>query len=146
MPRRFLHVEFSPAFLLLLLVSLLPAAGQTAAIPPLTIRGVGVATAPLGGQWQFHTGDHPSWAAPDFDDSGWEPIGVDESWGAQSHFGYTGSAWYRRHITFDPVPGANTDLALFLPPVDDALTVTRLETGVESTTLLMAPELVSATG
>src|SRR5271156_5215213 len=120
MPRRFLHVEVSPVFLLLLLVSLLPAAAQSAAIPPLVIEGVGRATAPLDGQWQFHTGDNSGWAAPDLDDSGWEAIGVDKSWGAQSHFGYTGYAWYRRHVTFAPVPGANTDLAIFLPPTDDA--------------------------
>jgi Stage II sporulation protein E (SpoIIE) len=120
MPRRFLYVKVSPVFLLFLFVSALSAAARSAVIPPLTIQGVGAATAPLGGQWQFHTGDNPGWAAPDFDDSAWEPIGVDKSWGAQSHFGYTGSAWYRRHITFDPVAGANTDLGLFLPPIDDA--------------------------
>ena len=62
----------------------------------------------------------PGWAAPDLDDSAWESIAVDKSWGAQSHFGYTGFAWYRRHLTLVPVAGANTDLALFLPPIDDA--------------------------
>jgi hypothetical protein len=120
MPRRFLHVKSSPVFLLFLFVSVLSTAARSAVIPPLTIQGVGLATAPIDGEWQFHTGDDPGWAATGLDDSSWEPIAVDKSWGAQSHFGYTGYAWYRRHITFAPVPGANTDLAIFLPAVDDA--------------------------
>ena len=120
MPRRFLHVKWSPVFLSVLFIPLLSTAAQSAIIPPLTIQGVGVATAPLDGQWQFHTGDDPGWAAPDLDDSSWEPISADKSWGAQSHFGYTGYAWYRRHITFAPVPGAGMDLAIFVPPVNDA--------------------------
>jgi Stage II sporulation protein E (SpoIIE) len=84
---------------------------------------VGNATALLDGQWQFHTGDNLAWASPDLDDSGWGAIGVDKSWGAQGHFGYTGYAWYRRHLTLTPVAGAKTDLALFFPPVDDAYEV-----------------------
>jgi hypothetical protein len=87
---------------------------------PLVVQGLGEATMPLNGTWQFHTGDDPSWASPTLDDSKWEGIQVDKTWGAQTHFGYTGYAWYRRHIDFVPVVGAPPNLAILLPPVDDA--------------------------
>ena len=74
----------------------------------------------LNGFWQFHTGDDPRWASPSFDDSRWEPITVSDSWGNQEHSGYTGFAWYRRHLKISLVPGANTAYALLIPPVDDA--------------------------
>jgi hypothetical protein len=86
---------------------------------PLIVRGLGDATAPLGGVWQFHTGDDPAWSSPTLDDSKWEGILADKPWGMQTHFGYTGYAWYRRHIDFVSVPGAAPDLAVILPPVDD---------------------------
>jgi hypothetical protein len=86
----------------------------------LVVLGVGNATAQLGGKWQFKTGDDMAWAAPEFDDSGWEKIGVDNPWGAQTHFGYTGYGWYRRRIDFAPVAGADPDLALEMPTVEDA--------------------------
>lgn len=100
------------------------ASSAVAATPaPLVVQGLGEATAPLGGTWQFHTGDDPAWASPTFDDSKWEGIQADKTWGAQTHFGYTGYAWYRRHIDFVPVAGAAPDLAIMLPPVDDAYEV-----------------------
>ncbi len=39
-------------------------------------------------------------------------------WGAQQHFDYTGYAWYRRHVDFVPVAGADTQIAITLPVVD----------------------------
>ena len=84
----------------------------------LVVQGLGKFTAELGGKWQFKTGDDMAWASPEFDDSGWEKIGVDRGWGTQGHFGYTGYAWYRRHIDFVPVAGAPPDLALFIQLVN----------------------------
>jgi hypothetical protein len=100
-------------------------AHAAAGIPPapLNVDQLGQGVVALDGEWQFHLGDDPSWASPTLDDSGWEQIAVDKPWGAQTHFGYTGYAWYRRHINFAPLPGTSADLALMLPPIDDVYEV-----------------------
>jgi hypothetical protein len=90
------------------------------AISTLNLEGLGKGTAPLGGPWQFKTGDDMSWVAPGLDDSKWEQISADAPWGAQTHPNYTGFAWYRRHIHITTAPGASPNLALYLPPVQDA--------------------------
>jgi hypothetical protein len=90
---------------------------------PLNVEGLGKGAIALDGDWQFHLGDEPAWASPTLDDSNWERLGVDKPWGAQTHFGYTGYAWYRRHVNFLPVPGVQSDLALLLPPINDAYEV-----------------------
>ncbi len=90
---------------------------------PLTVEGLGKGMVPLDGDWQFHLGDNPEWASPNLDDAGWEQIKVDKPWGQQTHFGYTGYAWYRRHINFVPVPGVQSNLDLLLPPINDAYEV-----------------------
>jgi hypothetical protein len=124
---RLLHRKVSPVLLLLSLTLVVAHAeappATTAASAPLTVTGLGNSTVPLGGKWQLHLGDDPSWASPALDDSGWEPIAVDKSWGAQTHFNYTGYAWYRRHIDFVPVIGAMPDIGLLLPPVQDVYEV-----------------------
>ena len=71
-------------------------------------------------KYDLRTGDDLGWAAPGLDDSRWEQIGADATWGAQTHPNYTGYAWYRRHIHITTAPGASPDLALYLPPVEDA--------------------------
>jgi hypothetical protein len=38
----------------------------------------------VGGNWHFHTGDDLAWAQAGFDDSGWEQLRGDTTWGAQS--------------------------------------------------------------
>jgi hypothetical protein len=108
------------AFLVFLALSL--HAQQPAAQPQsaLIIQGLGQGQVKLNGFWQFHTGDDPRWASPSFDDSRWEPITASDSWGNQEHSGYTGFAWYRRHLKISLVPGAHTAYALLIPPVDDA--------------------------
>lgn len=88
--------------------------------PVLAVEGLGQGAIPLDGAWQFHTGDNPAWASPSFDDSGWESIQVNGPWGGQSHPGYTGYAWYRRHLQITTVAGSQTKYALLMPPVDDA--------------------------
>jgi hypothetical protein len=65
--------------------------------------GTGVVT--LSGQWRFHTSDAMAWADPTLDDTQWETIKADATWGAQTHPGHTGYAWYRRQIEIDHVTG-----------------------------------------
>jgi hypothetical protein len=120
MIRRILQGKLLPAFVFLVFATLVAAAAPP---EPLNIHGLGKGTVALDGDWQFHLGDNPAWASPALDDSGWERIGVDKPWGYQTHFGYTGYAWYRRHVNFLPVAGVDSDLALLLPPIDDAYEV-----------------------
>ena len=77
----------------------------------------GTGSVAVGGKWQFHTGDNLAWANPAYNDSGWEQLRGDEPWGAQTHPGYTGVAWYRKRIE---VTGSAGKLAILIPPVDDA--------------------------
>jgi len=98
-----------------------PAFGAT--VPPastLVLDGLGKGTAPLDGPWQFRLGDDKAWAAPGLDDSQWEQLSGEKTWGAQSHPSYEGFAWYRLRISLTPAPGASPDFALMLPGVDDA--------------------------
>ncbi len=83
------------------------------------IAGLGRGTIALDGEWKFHPGDDPAWAAPNFDDSAWQQIQVGRSWESQGHPGYTGFAWYRRRITL-PTNASGLRLALYLPQVDSA--------------------------
>jgi serine phosphatase RsbU (regulator of sigma subunit) len=121
MVRRILPGKWLPAFVFLVMASAL--AGHAATPAPFTIDGLGQATVALDGAWQFHLGDDPAWASPALDDSGWQHLGVDKPWGQQTHFGYTGYAWYRRHLNFLQEAGVNPDLALLLPRIDDAYEV-----------------------
>jgi len=98
---------------------LFAAAQQTPAASPLVVSGLGKSTIPLDGLWQYHLGDDLAWADPAFDDSHWEQITADEPWGMQGHFAYTGFAWYRRALDITPTPGASSDLALFVPEIND---------------------------
>jgi Stage II sporulation protein E (SpoIIE) len=93
-------------------------------VDAMVVEGLGTGTVELGGKWEFKTGDDMAWASPGFDDSAWEKIGVDRTWGVQTHFAYTGFAWYRRHIDFVPTPATGTpDLALFVPTIHSAYEV-----------------------
>ncbi|HWE87163.1 MAG TPA: PP2C family protein-serine/threonine phosphatase [Terracidiphilus sp.] len=105
-----------PVVLIAALVAF-PQAGvaQAALAPLLTVDGLGKATIPLDGPWQFHTGDNMAWANPAFDDSNWEQVDVSRPWGDQGHWNYTGHAWYRRHIDFKNPPRGAVDLALYVP-------------------------------
>ncbi len=108
------------AFLIFALGSILSQA-EPAATPAsmLVLDGLGKGAAPLDGPWQFHLGDNPAWASPSFDDFYWTQITADKPWGLQGHPSYAGYAWYRRHITVSPAPGAAPDFALLIPAVDD---------------------------
>jgi Stage II sporulation protein E (SpoIIE) len=102
----------------LLIVSSAAAAPSSALLLP----GLDSGPAPINGPWQFHTGDNPIWAAPDFDDSAWEPIQVNQTWEAQGHTGYTGYAWYRRHLDLGSLP-SGFNLALMLSRPEDVAAV-----------------------
>ena len=85
---------------------------------PLDISALGNATIPLDGLWEFHLGDNPAWASPEFDDSKWEQLRVDRPWESQGHPGYTGFAWYRRKISLSQPSEKASDLAILMPLVD----------------------------
>ena len=70
----------------------------SAAVTVLRIDALGAGMASVGGEWQFHLGDDPAWADPSLDDSRWEQLTADRTWGSQRHPGYIGYAWYRRHL------------------------------------------------
>ena len=111
--RRDRHVVLR-AILLLLVCSLLPRAlayGDT-----FRTHDPGTGSVEISGPWQFHTSDDMAWAKPSYDDSGWEQIRGDDTWGAQTHPGHTGFAWYRKHID---ITGADKSLAVMIPAVDD---------------------------
>jgi hypothetical protein len=94
---------------------------------PLPIDGIGQATLPMDGPWQFHPGDNPAWASPDFDDSGWPQIETGRTWEGQGFRNYTGYAWYRQRIVVDPQLNPrihrNWRLVLYLPAVQNAAEV-----------------------
>ena len=89
-------------------------------MPILAIEDIGRGAVPINGQWQFHLGDDPHWAAPAYDDSKWEHITADKTWGAQTHPSYTGYAWYRRHLDIPPSSLPNPKFAILMPPIEDA--------------------------
>ena len=92
--------------------------GSRGPLYPLVIDNLGLSAAPLDGPWQFHLGDNPAWAEPAFDDSQWEQLTADETWGMQGHANYAGYAWYRRKINLSAAPGASPDFALLIPAID----------------------------
>jgi hypothetical protein len=96
---------------------------QTATAAPLVAEGVGKGTIPLDGKWQFHPGDDPAWANPDFDDSQWQQLTADRPWGEQGHRNYEGYAWYRRHMAVLPASGASPDFTLLVPAIEDVYEV-----------------------
>ena len=83
----------------------------------LVVEGLGRGTVALDGQWQFRLGDDPTWASRTFDDTGWEHLRVGQSWGDQGHYGYTGFAWYRRHVDFVQNRESPVDVVLYMPHV-----------------------------
>jgi serine phosphatase RsbU (regulator of sigma subunit) len=116
-------LRFSVALSALAILSVsLPTHAQTPATPPppLILQGLGQATLPLDGPWQFQTGDDPTWSNPALDDSAWLPILAGVPWEAQGHHGYTGFAWYRRRLVVPSTTPASLKLALFLKPCDSA--------------------------
>ena len=127
-------MRIRPPFALFALVLLLFgfdlrfAHAQTSPAPSIvTIDGLGKGTVDLSGPWRFHIGDDLRWADPSINDtpgeSGWETILPDRPWGAQSHYAYSGFAWYRLYLRITPAPDVKTDFQLLLPALQDACEV-----------------------
>ena len=96
------------------------AAPADSASRTLVVDALGKGAVPIDGRWQFHLGDDLAWAVPTFDDSDWEQLTADSSWGQQSHPSYSGFAWYRRSIRLTAAPGASPNFVLLIPAIDDA--------------------------
>jgi phosphoserine phosphatase RsbU/P len=118
MRSRYLSLAFLAGSTLFAIASQPAAWPQPAAA--LIIQDVGPGMVPVDGDWQFHTGDDLGWADPAYDDSAWEHIKADDTWGAQTHPAYAGFAWYRRHLEITRSAVGNQQLAILMPPVDDA--------------------------
>jgi Stage II sporulation protein E (SpoIIE) len=92
-------------------------------VPTLTVENLGKGNVALGGPWQFHLGDDRGWASPSFDDSLWDKISADKTWGVQGYEGYDDHAWYRIHLRLSPAPGASKTFSLLIPAIDDVYEV-----------------------
>jgi hypothetical protein len=103
-----------------ILLALLAVPGLRASTQPFIAENPGPGSVTIDGKWQFHLGDSLNWSNPSFDDSNWEELDSDETWGDQTHPGYTGFAWYRKHIQ---IGGRGGKLAVLIPPVEDAYEV-----------------------
>lgn len=114
------HVAWSTALAISLLLAQAPPVRARASPTPLLIQSLGTGALPIDGKWQFHLGDNPAWAAPAFDDSGWEQLSVDRPWGEQGHPGYHGFAWYRRSITLKADTQPAGPFSLLVPQVAQA--------------------------
>jgi len=69
----------------------------------------------LSGFWRFHTGDDPSWANPNLDDSHWALLHGDRLWNAAPEYaGYSGLAWYRFKVK---IPAKYDQISLDLPHI-----------------------------
>jgi hypothetical protein len=111
------------ALVLLLFFLATAALGQRQTGSPIVLNGLGRATLPLDGEWQFHEGDDLAWSSPGYDDSAWQPIQVGRSWEGQGHRDYTGFAWYRRRLALAPGSVTGWTLAVYLPDVESACEV-----------------------
>jgi hypothetical protein len=99
--------------LLILVCAAFPLWGQDATAFKTKDPGKGFVE--VSGNWRFHTGDDLAWAQPGFNDSDWEQLRGDTTWGAQTHPAYVGFAWYRKRIDVE----TSGPLTILMPPVDD---------------------------
>lgn len=89
---------------------------------------LGESSAELTGPWKFRTGDDPTWASADLDDSAWDTMDLTIrkgstgfGWTVRGYPAYSGFAWYRLRVN---VEGASHRLALKMPDqADDAYQV-----------------------
>ena len=111
--------QMFPGLVLLVLGAAVCAGAESRAPVPLVVAGLGVGAVPLDGAWEFHTGDRMAWAAPGFDDSGWERLSSSRPWGQQGHARYSGFAWYRKRLDLRAA-GGQADFEVLFPEVDQA--------------------------
>lgn len=60
--------------------------------------------------WKFKPGDNEQWISSKFDDAGWKPIKVTQSWEAQGYDNLDGFGIYRIHVV---IPSSLRDKAAF---------------------------------
>ena len=118
-PLKALHPRLWPIAPAILL-ALLAVPGLRASVEPFIAQNPGPGSVTINGKWQFHLGDSLNWSNPSSDDSTWEQLDGDDEWGDQTHPGYAGFAWYRKHIQ---IGGGGAKMAVLIPPVDDAYEV-----------------------
>jgi len=87
---------------------------------PLLMVRLGEGPVALSGPWQFQTGDDLKWADPQLNDSDWQRFSANGTWARQGYFKYTGYAWYRLHVQFQPESVQPANVALLITRVDDA--------------------------
>ena len=96
------------------------AIGESHDTPALTIKNIRRGVVAIDGDWQFHLGDDMRWIDSAYDDSKWEHIKADKTWGEQTHPAYAGFAWYRRQLDIDRSISGREKLAILMPPVESA--------------------------
>ena len=109
----------SAALLLVCVCAATAFAGPAPPGPLLMVR-LGEGPVALSRPWQFQTGDDLKWADPQFNDSNWQRFSASGTWATQGHFKYTGYAWYRLHVQFQPESVQPANVALLITRVDDA--------------------------
>lgn len=74
-------------------------------------------------KWKFKIGDNAEWAKPEFDDSDWAEIKINDLWENQGYANYNGFAWYRVQFIipekYKKLVEKNDGLVLRLGKVDD---------------------------
>jgi len=70
-------------------------------VPRLTVADM-EETHSLKGSWQFLPGDDFNWAAPGYDDGGWQERRIPRRWAKQGYPDTRQFAWYRLTLRFDP--------------------------------------------
>ncbi len=71
----------------------------------------------LRGLARFHTGDNLHWSDPNFDDSKWPLLRMDQPWSQQGYNAPSGFAWYRFQII---VPQGHPHLGMYAPAPADS--------------------------
>jgi hypothetical protein len=113
----FSMIKFAHFLLVFTLTATASHSAEPLAGSSLVVEGLGRGTVALDGRWQFRVGDDPAWSSPTLDDTGWEHLRVDRPWGDQGHYGYTGFAWYRRHVDFVQSAESPVEVVLYMPHV-----------------------------
>ncbi|MGD0734326.1 MAG: PP2C family protein-serine/threonine phosphatase [Terracidiphilus sp.] len=122
----FARLTFSCCRLGALFALCIPLAAQSPAISS-SPASAAVAAAPrvhstvdLDGPWRFQIGDDPRWADPNFDDSAWPAVKLDQPLSEQGIEPYTGYAWYR--LRLQPQQLSRFSNPADSPPLDLLLT------------------------
>jgi len=74
--------------------------------------------------WRFkpdprRIGHAENWFDPDYDDSDWKPIRIEQAW-QKAGYDYTGVAWYRRTFTLPPKPSKHLAVEIRFLGVDES--------------------------